>query len=105
MDVFKQIENDFRKRALGIAVDDPYQTICDYYYDYISNIDKVINEPQNKYILSNIVSSLQIIKQKLNEGLANCPMWDRNMGNRHFKQVHELIQNLKTNYHLNVPQK
>lgn len=105
MDVFEQIEKDFQRRALGIAESDPYQTICDYYYDYVSNIDKVINEPQNKYILSNIVSSLQIIKKKLNEGLANCHMWDRNMGNRHFKQVHELIHNLKTNYHLDVSQK
>lgn len=101
MDVFTKIENDFRKRALGIADDDPYQTICDNYYDYISDINRVIGEGQDKYTHSNIISSLEIIKSKLNEGLTTCHMWDRDGGNRHFKKVHSVIQFLKNNYKLN----
>ena len=54
MDVFKQLENDFSKRAY-MAVDDPYQTVCDNYYDYISDINRVVGHPQHKYSKENIV--------------------------------------------------
>lgn len=99
MDVFKQLENDFSKLSF-IAVDDPYQTVCEYYYDYISDINRVVGHPQHKYSLSNIVSSLELIKKKLNEGLATCHIWDRSAGNSHFMEVHTTIQNLKKSYQL-----
>ena len=75
------IEKQFLK-FVGMECDDPYQFICDYYYDYISQLSK----KDKKY---------QPVIDMLNIGINNCSIWNNSMLNKHFVQVYRTIQHCK----------
>ncbi len=76
---------DHVKREFGkltfMAIDDPYQYVCDYYQDYIITLKK---DKRN----NGIVDLLRV-------GYANSCIWGSGQFNSHFSSVYHSIINLQ----------
>lgn len=94
MEEFNFIDREFLKK-IGINSNDPYQDICDNYYDYISRLEKYTNQKENIFCCLHknaMRSALKDIISMLNYGINNCSVWDNDTGNRHFRTVYSNIQ-------------
>ena len=80
IDPLEYVEQEFGKFTLA-ASSYPYEYICDNYQNYISILN---SDKSNKCIV-----------QLLNNGFANCCIWDNSQMNKHFRQVYAAILTLK----------